>query len=493
MKKKLLKLLILFLALLLPISAFVLLTETRESPYEKTYLAAFGDKYETLYATEGKKIVFVGNSGLPFGLRTDLLEKEFFDYKVVNYGLYATLGTKLMLDTVKGAVGKGDIIVLCPELSEQTFSLYFNGEATLRATDGFSPMLNALPLKNKTDLFYNYYKYAFDKLGYTFGGSYPDPQGIYRADSLNEYGDIGVERENNLMNNGYDINALIYTTDGLLNKEFIDYVNDFTAYAEKKGATVYFGFAPANIAAVRSSAKARGEFEKKLDEALECELLTGIESYFFEKGYFYDTNYHLNSSGALAYTHMLAKALKTKLNRAPVSSIEVPEAPPLASDVTVEIPNDPTTFEAYMGEPNNTYLDYFTYTLEGNTYKITGVKSDYRNMTEVILPSVYEGKNITAIGKDAFLGCTALERIHIGLTYKSMEAEAFRGCSALSGIYLYETDGNRISPPSAGLLDGASRHVKLYIPADGNYAQGYTWSNYDSYFETFTKEKNETE
>ena len=80
---------------------------------------------------------------------------------------------------------------------------------------------------------------------------------------------------------------------------------------------------------------------------------------------------------------------------------------------------------------------------------------------------------------------------HIGTTYRSLEKGAFNGCISLTGIYLYETDGNRIAPALTGLLDGASRSVKIYIPKDSNYVAGYSWSRYEDKFVTFSKEDNQ--
>ena len=493
MKQRLLKLTALFLLVIIPLAAIALVSEALPDPYQNTYLGAFEDKYETLYHTKGKKIIFIGNSGLPFGLRTDLLQEEIGDdYTVVNYALYATLGTKFMLDTARDAIRKGDIVILCPELSAQTFSLYFNGEAVLQATNGISASLSGTSLSNKLSLFYHYFGYTFDKLGYALDDTVLDPLGIYRKDSLNAWGDIAIERENNIMNNGYDVNMPIVTDETLLEKDFIDYVNDFVSDCQENGAAVYFGFAPANRSALTSSQNARKRFEAALKDKLDCPLLGELEDYIFEKGYFYDTNFHLNSAGALAYTEMLARRLKETLGLDGKTSIEVPTAPPLASDTPVEIPDHSgtlTPFEDYLGEPHNDYVDYFTYTEEGNTYKITGVKSEYLGMKEVILPSVYNGKNITALSENALAGCTELVRIHIGKTYRSLEKGSFSGCISLEGIYLYETDGNRIAPPLTGLLDGASRSVKIYIPKDSNYVSGYTWSRYENKFETFSKEE----
>jgi len=492
MKKRLLKLAVLLLILIIPTVIFTVVSEALPDPYQKTYLGAFDEKYEMLYETKGKKIVFIGGSGLPFGLRTDLLQQEIGDdYTVINYGLYATLGTKFMMDTARDAIGKGDIVILCPELSEQTFSLYFNGEAALQATDGIHASLSSLPLGNKISTFYQYFGYSVDKIGYAANATILDPEGVYRADSINEWGDIDyADRENNIMNNGYDVNMTI-TTDNLLNQDFIDYVNDFVADCKKQDAEVYFGFAPANLAALRSSQNKRAEFESKLKGIVNCPLLGSVEDYLFEKGYFYDTNFHLNASGALAFTDRITLLLKEALGMEAITSIEVPKAPPLLSDIVVDIPvsgGDLVPFDKYNGEPNIDYADWFTYREEGNTYTITGVKAEHLGMSEVILPSVYDGKNVTALAENALLGCTDLVRIHIGTTYKSLEKAAFNGCISLEGIYLYETDGNRIAPPLTGLLDGASRTVKIYIPEDGNYVAGYTWSRYEDKFETFSKE-----
>ena len=491
MKKKIIKLIAFIFAVLMPFCAFVIITESLEDTYAKTYLGGFEAKYDRLYSVEGKKIVFIGGSSLPFGLRSDLIAEELGgEYTVVNYGLYATLGTKFMMDTAKNSIGEGDIVVLCPELNAQTYSLYFNPEATLQATNGFSSMNKALDADDKTSLFYNYYKYAFDKIGYSFRGDAPDPAGIYRADSLNSYGEIEGERDNNIMNNGYDANMEIYTDDSLLNTEFTEYVNEYTRYAREKGATVYFNYSPVNCLAIRSSSNARAEFEEKLSSMIECELLGSIEDYLIDERYFYDTNFHLNSAGAVYFSNMTALLLKEKLGMDAVTSIEVPAPPALEGDevVDVEQGEEKLDFSEYLGEPNIDYADCFIYELSGSSYTVVGVKEEHRGIREIILPSVYNGKNVTAVGEKAFYGCSELEYIHIGNTYKSLSKSSFSGCVSLKGVYLYAMDGNRILPPAEDLLLGAPAGIKILIPEGSNYVSGYTWSNYIDSFDTFAKE-----
>ncbi len=500
-----LKIVTFILLLCLPFSIFFVTVENIPDQYSKTYLSELDDKYDLLCKTDEKKIIFVGGSSLPFGLRSDLIEQELPEYKVVNFGLYATLGTKLMMDLSKANINRGDIVILSPELSEQTYSLYFNAEAVLQACDGFSYKYKYLPFGNKLDLFYNYYKFAFDKISYKNSGTAPDPEGIYRHDSFNEYGDIKVERANNIMNNGVDSTMKIKVGDALLNKEFIDYVNDYCEYVRKCNAKIYFNFSPCNEYAVASSKSARLDFQNKLGTELHCDLLSDLEDCIINYGYFYDTNFHLNSAGAIYYTNLLINNLKTKLGikvntgNTPVDpdkpdnpSIDVPDPPKPPDEEVVEPPekDDPTPFEEYRGEPNNDYLDYFEYRSAGSSYQIVGVKSQYLDMEEVILPSTYNGKNITALTENALYGCINLKRIHIGKTYKALEAQSFNGCIGLERIYLYEIDGGNITVPRTMLLDGASKDVKIYIPTEsnGSYSVGYTWVNYSAYFEYFSLE-----
>lgn len=491
MKKRIIKLIALLLVVLAPFGALVLITECLPDSFEKTYLGGFEAKYDRLYSAEGKKIVFIGGSSLPFGLRSDIIESEFGgEYTVVNYGLYATLGTKFMMDTAKASIGEGDVIILCPELNPQTYSLYFNPEATLQATNGASSVHSALSGENILSLCYNYYRYAFDKIGYNLRGDAPDPIGIYRADSLNSYGEIEAERKNNIMNNGHDANMTVSTDESLLDPEFIDYVNDYVRYAERKGATVYFNYSPTNCLSIRTSKSARAEFEEKLSSMLNCELLGTIEDYLIDERYFYDTNFHLNSAGAIYFSDMTVRLLKSKLGMEATTSISVPEPPALESDEVVDVEQGDALveFDKYLGEPNIDYADCFIYEQSGSTYTLVGVKEEHRGMKEVILPSVYNGRNVTAVGENAFYGCSELEYIHIGKTYKSLSKSSFAGCVSLVGVYFYEMDGNRLLPPADDLLLGAPDGVKLFIPEGSNYESGYTWVNYADSFEFFSKE-----
>ena len=303
------KLFLLILLLMLPFLVTFIYTEKTPNQYNNTYIAEFNDKYQLLNSTNEKKIIFVGGSSLPFGLRSDLIEQELPDYKVVNFGLYATLGTKFMMDMSKTNINKGDIVILSPELNEQTYSLYFNPTAVLQACDGYTFKYNHLSLNDNLKLFYNYFNFAKDKYRYNKNNNAPNPIGIYRHDSFNSYGDIKVDRPNNIMNNGVD-QTMSIDVSNILNEDFKKYINNYANYVRKRGAKIYFSFSPCNNLAIESSKKTRDKFQEEIDLNIECDRLLNLDDCIIDYRYFYDTNFHLNSSGSIYYTSLIINNIK---------------------------------------------------------------------------------------------------------------------------------------------------------------------------------------
>ena len=118
------------------------------SQYSNSFVGALNEKYDRLHSIEEPKLVVVGGSSVVFGTDSAMIEK-YTGMPVVNFGLYAALGTKLMLDLSRPAIGEGDVVVLSPELDPQTMSLYFSSEQTLMAFDDDFSMFFDLDVDNK--------------------------------------------------------------------------------------------------------------------------------------------------------------------------------------------------------------------------------------------------------------------------------------------------------------------------------------------------------
>ena len=81
-------------------------------------------------------------------------------YEIVNFGMYAGLGTKAVMDLSENYIHEGDIVILSPEQSEQTFSDYFNGEYMWQAADGAFGMLRDLKSENFEAMLGNFPRFA---------------------------------------------------------------------------------------------------------------------------------------------------------------------------------------------------------------------------------------------------------------------------------------------------------------------------------------------
>jgi hypothetical protein len=122
--------LLVILSLILLVSPFIFVVIYAVSlppQYSPTFYGALDEKYLRLTSTQGEKIVVVGGSSVAFGLDSKLLE-SYTGMPVVNFGLYADLGTKMMLDLSLAGISEGDVVILSPEIDAQTLSLFFNAE-----------------------------------------------------------------------------------------------------------------------------------------------------------------------------------------------------------------------------------------------------------------------------------------------------------------------------------------------------------------------------
>ena len=105
------------LAMISPFAIVIGAATLTPSQYSNAFVGALNEKYDRLYSIEEEKIVIVGGSSVAFGVDSAMIEK-YTGMPVVNFGLYAALGTKLMLDLSRGAIGEGDIVILSPEGEE---------------------------------------------------------------------------------------------------------------------------------------------------------------------------------------------------------------------------------------------------------------------------------------------------------------------------------------------------------------------------------------
>ena len=205
---------------LLPFGLITVIGESCENPYNGAFTAALEDKYERLSSGEGGRLILIGGSSLPFGVRSDVLEEQL-GMPVVNLGTYAALGTKAMCEIALACVKPGDVLILAPELSPQTYSLYFNAEYMWEAVSEKREIIGAFSRDERRSMRAAYLPFLIGKIKNSGSGSSFDGS-VYARSSFNEYGDIFIDRPVNVMAGGADASSPV-SLDGLDGETFTAY------------------------------------------------------------------------------------------------------------------------------------------------------------------------------------------------------------------------------------------------------------------------------
>lgn len=431
--------------------------------YGETYLAGLQDKWDALANAPGNRIVVAGGSGAAFGLRCDLLERELPEYSAVNFGLYAGLGTTVMLELMKPLLREGDIVIFTPEQSSQTLSDFFGPEAMWQAADGKPELLRALASNRWGKMAGAVPAFAGEKARFWYQQNLPAGDGVYARSSFNAYGDIQISnREQNTMPGGYDPNMLISFDPALPTAKFLEAVNDFSQWCEKNGITFCYRFCPVNEAAVSGEERTRlAEFHAQLGEKLDCPILGDPEDLLMDAGWFFDTNFHLNEAGAVVNTAMLAGELKAFLGKTELVEIDLPEMPSFGE----------TEIVSGSGEDENC----FTYAAFGDGWEIVGLTEQGKARECLTIPASHEGQPVARLGAGALAENTSLQELIIQKSLRAIQDGAFEGCAALTRIVLEQPNPEQISVGS-GLLTGTEATVIVPAGRLAAYRTNYFWA-----------------
>ena len=407
--------------------------------YDESFLGALGDKCALLEQAPGPRIVLVGGSSVAFGVDSTLLEEEFPGYTAVNFGLYAALGTQVMLELSQGQFQAGDIVILSPEQQQQTLSCYFNAESTWQALDGSFGLLTRLDPAHFGALMGQFPYFAARKANYFLRGEKPVPEGVYRRSSFDAHGDVRADCAANRMPGGWDVNTPVLLEETVLDPEFVEKINAWAAAAEAQGAQVYYRFCPMNAAAVQGDADAYYDF---LRGQLDFPILGDPHTCILDPAWFYDTNFHLNEAGRQLNTRNLVRALKAELGETSPTEIAVPAMPAMA------------TGETAQGDDSD--LGCFLFEARNGAALLTGVTEEGRTRRTLTVPTHWQGLPVTAIADGAFAGCDVLET-----------------------IVLQQTDPTACTPGQE-LLRGCEANLRVPDGAQDAYKLSYFWSTYAS-------------
>ncbi len=445
--------------------------------YEDTYYGQLAVMVDKLKNTQEKKVVVVGNSAVAFGVDSALMEALLndggLDYKVVNFGLYGAIGTKMMLDLSEEYIGEGDIVLFSPELIKQSLSDYFSAEHAWYAIDSDLSMFGLLDKALQRELSLNYVTYASGKFKQSQSGIPAQGSGIYAKSSFDENGDLkNYDRAHNVLQGGVDVNNLITLESTMYASTFVEYVNSYAKFIEGRGASIYYAFMPVMADSVIIESEDAAEyFYDWVDGAFDFPILNDLYECILDSGWFYDSNVHLNSAGMTLHTVNLVNNIKNALGNTTKTNCTIPEMPILPQ------PN-------LEGEGDNRHADMFTYQQEGNYYTVTGLTERGKQAKELIIPYQVDGLYINAFSVNVFKNDSVVESITVQDNIKTLSDRSFSGCVNLKKLIVKHQSPTDISV-GYYLLEGAG-NCQIYVQdsAIGAFKNNYFWGRYAKQLQT---------
>ena len=429
--------------------------------YDETFLGALRDKAALLGAKgERPRIIVAGGSGAAFGQNSELLTRLVPGYDVVNFGMYAGLGTAVMLDLAWPDLRAGDILIFSPEQSAQTLSLYFNAGSMWQAADGEFALLTRLRRADLSAMAGALADFAADKLACLRDGK-PVPTDVYSRAAFNAWGDVAAIREANIMPGGYDPDMPVFFDPALLDADFAAFLRDYAARCERQGVTFLYRFCPMNAAAIPEGEASRlADFAACLTARTGCTILGDPADSIMEAGWFYDTNFHLNSAGAQVNTISMAEALCDFLGL-PAPVAETPDMPLLSS--------------AGLQEGDNADAACFLYAQSGGTLRLTGLTEAGKARERMTIPAAINSLPVTSLDPSVFAGNKVIREVTIQSNIARLEDGSFAGCTQLTRItLLHESPAD--CPVGKGLLDGTDALVHVPQGSLSAYMTNYFWA-----------------
>lgn len=268
--------------------------------YRYAYTNSLEDKMERLQSLKGPKIVLIGNSNLAFGMNSELLE-EAFAMPVVNMGLHGSLGNAFHEEMAKVNLHEGDIIVVAhTDYADQDT---ITDPVTAWITVENHPQLwQLIRPKDIPDMYSSFSIYAKKSLTLWSSkkGNYPDHGSAYSRFAFNEYGDVTFERTSR---------SYTFTEKSVhvpkINAICTERLNALNQYVTERGASLVIAAYPIAYGEFTPPETEYIEFQTKLQEALDCPVISDYRDYFMDYNLFYDTEYHLTNEGADLRTQQL--------------------------------------------------------------------------------------------------------------------------------------------------------------------------------------------
>ncbi|MCM1041771.1 MAG: hypothetical protein NC396_05005 [Bacteroides sp.] len=254
-------------------------------------------------------IILLGGSNVAFGYNSPMIA-ERLQMPVINVGLNAGVGLKLMVDESFPYLKKGDVLVFSPEY-DHFFGLFAYGYLPLAEVfyQGKGECAAKMNLQQWRVVCRNMPMLLQKRVDYKIKSLFIPPEEsskVYQVSSFNEYGDIVVREEQEPLRI-----PLKKEPPGNINREIIHWLEVKLMEISRKGVSVCM--LPPILARTAYANK-----EVNIERVDSCLRKIGFPfictpwEMTYPDSLFYDTFYHLDSLGVIIHTEDVIDLLKKR-------------------------------------------------------------------------------------------------------------------------------------------------------------------------------------
>lgn len=294
-----------------------------------SFLSGVKIKHDLLEKSNDKRIILIGGSGVGSSIDSRLINQET-GYNPVNMGVWGQFGLRYILEEVKADIKEGDIILLIPEYG--FYYIFLDGWRALNELIYVYPeSLTHLTSINQIKIIMSTYPrfirqkikalpaYLINKID-----NMKILQLVENSEAMNVRGE---KKKSYDLQNGDYIAALDILTSPTLHSEGLfpdffkmknvrfqneamDVLNDFTVYANNKGAKVYYSYPTIPNYHFEKHKEMINEVRNVIDYKLKVPFINTPISEKQPINDFTDSIYHLNRNGREARTRRLIDQLR---------------------------------------------------------------------------------------------------------------------------------------------------------------------------------------
>ena len=188
MKKFLVRVLVAFLLIGMALGVALFFIPNNKIPDNSLYASI--DKHQRLSSLCSPKVILVGGSNLPFGVKSQSIE-DAVGLPVVNMGLHAGLGMDFILSEVEKDIHEGDVVIVSLEYHHFLSRSMYHGEDVLAALlfDVNRDCLQYVRFTHWLALMPNIGLYASKKIIDISSKTVDEFEELFTRESFNVYGD----------------------------------------------------------------------------------------------------------------------------------------------------------------------------------------------------------------------------------------------------------------------------------------------------------------